>query len=290
MRLWPIALCALLLAGPAHSATISIVNGSDNTVCSGISGGTCSGDSGVFGTDFGAAWDSTASGGGTATLGSTAQAFISANGVVAIDGGGDGTKNLNFNRNFTLNITAGGSESWRVDLNASILGLHAQRGDGAASAVGNQQDGSTSISTVTTTVNGSNYNIGGSSRSVDCANSCESSAQFSNSLATTTVLTGTGNASVGITLDFDLSAFTNDGCNGSICSSASGGEESGTLFGRQSVIDQAVDEYSTWGRSIGPDGYNGTFTLTVVPEPSTALLLVGGLGGLALFGSRQKRS
>ena len=91
-----------------------------------------------------------------------------------------------------------------------------------------------------------------------------------------------------VSISFSLEALSRDGCSGFICSSASGGEEAATLFGFNDVTDQAVDNYSTWGRSQTPDGYNSTWTLNVlnVPEPVTAGFLALGLTGLAAIGRR----
>ena len=288
MRLASIALI-LLLASPAWSASITIVPLTDNTQCGGIGGTNCNQNGS---TDYGASWASIPGAAGTMPyiVGSTSTT-LAIDAHVAIDGGGTATKTLLFNRTFRVDIVTDWEFStWDVDLNASILGLHAFRGDGFGSSLGNQNDGSNSISTVVTTVDGTNYNIGGSSLTQDCSGTCETSTQFSNSTSPANVLTGVGSGSYFVTVDFDLSATTQDGCTGFVCSSASGGEESALLFGTENSTDQAVDNYSTWSRAIGPDGYNSTWTLNItsVPEPGTALLLMAGLGGLIAFGSRQR--
>lgn len=296
MRSLFVAVCLLFFAAPAWSASITITPLADNTVCGGLSGSQCSGDSGIFGTDFGASWNTSVGAAGTlgAGLVGSTSTTMAINAGVSIDGGGDNSKTLSFNHTYQLDIVLDfpGQSAWTVDLSASILGIHAFRGDGTASAVGNQQDGSNSISTVRTTVNAVDFDMNGSSRTEDCANNCEKQFQFSNSTGSLGVLSGTGNASVVVSVDFDLTAVTNDGCSGFVCSSISGGEESALLFGAENQTDQAVDNYSTWGRAIGPDGFNSTWTLnvTAVPEPSTALLIGLGIGGLMLSRSSPRRN
>lgn len=269
-------------------ATIAVSLTSDNSVCANNgSVGTCFMNNAVFGVDSGMTWNTTNSGisGDIATVGSTSTNF-GINAVAAVDGGSDTTVQARLNFDLLLDIVVDGPDStWNVDLSQSALGLFGLRGDGTASAVGTQSSGSASISQITTVVGGGNANFTPSpaSRTDNPSNNGTSSGQFSGSRLDNGILSGTGSQSVAVNIDFDLTAFSNDGCSGFICSSISGGEEAAVLFGDQSAMDQAVDDYSTWGRSIGPDGYDSTWTLNVtyVPEPGTAILLGLGLAGFA---------
>ena len=293
------AAAALLLALPAGSATLTVALSSDNSSCAnGTSNNTnessaCAQNGSGTADDWGAVW-STA--GGTSSnlvgLGSTSTAFSIDATVAADDGGADVGQGgdrwiqaaLDFDLTLTVDVDDPGAE-WNIDLSQSVLGLFGLNGDGTLSAVGTQNNGSAEISPITTVVDGSNYDFSATpgSYSNNPSNNSSASQEFSGGRNDNTILAGIGDAVFNVSIAFDLEAFSNDGCSGFICSSASGGEEAAVLFGGGNAIDQDVDNYSKWGRSSGPDGYDSTWTLnvTVVPEPTTGLLVALGLAGLA---------
>ena len=305
-HLCALALLFLLASAPAGAATITVALASDNSSCNnGTSNNTVESSacfqngSGTF-DDWGADWNATA--GGTSTdigfgVGSTSSTFSIDAKVAADDGGADAGQGpdrwieakLDFDLTITIDVTT--NAQWTVDLFQSALGLYGLNGDGFGSAVGTQDDGSGELTTILTTVDGSpfNFSVSPASFTENPSGSSSDSQQFSGSLNSAGVLAGTGDAAFNVSISFDLEAFSNDNCSGFICSSASGGEEAAVLFGLTSgVIDQDVDDYSFWGRSAGPDGYDSTWTLNVnvVPEPTTGLLLGLGLVGLAAYRRR----
>ncbi|MGH0033772.1 MAG: PEP-CTERM sorting domain-containing protein [Myxococcota bacterium] len=287
-------LCALIAtlaltatSAGAHTLSISIV---DNSSCN---PGTCSQNGSGLADDWGMVWNSSASGasfgGGSGSSGSGTLAFNA--GVAADDGGDlDGDRNVVLSVSFdiTLDIDVAGSTAWELDISQSVLGLFALRGDGTASAVGNQDDSLASITTIANSLTGG-FSASPTSYQEDCSNNCQKSQQFTGGRNDLTVLSGSGDFDTTFTVSFDLRALSNNGCSGFICSSASGGEEAGVLFGVDDVTDQAVDNYSTWGRSLTPDGYNASFTLNIVPEPATALLTLVGLAGIGAARRRPRR-
>ena len=289
----------LLLAGPAGAATIGIAVGGGGSCFNGTANntsesGACAQNGSGTGDDWGAAWSHSATNAPNLVgVGSTSAAFAIDAKVAADDGGADVGQGadrwvraaINYNITLTIDVDYAVSD-WTVDLNQSVLGLFALRGDGTLSAVGTQNNGSADVSLFNITVNGSGYDFSASpsSYSNNPSNNGSASQQFSGGRYDGGVLSGTGDGVYNVNIAFNLDAFSNDGCSGFICSSASGGEEAAVLFGyAPSVMDQAVDDYGTWGRASTPDGYNSTWTLNVatIPEPSTALLVLIGLAGLA---------
>ena len=293
---------ALLLAAPVTAATISVSLASDNSSC--INGesnntgssSTCSQNGSGTSDDWGADWATTNGTSGVLTgVGSTTAGF-SIDGKVAADDGFSGDRFIRGVLDFDITIAIDVDEplaEWTVDLSQSALGLYGLNGDGSASAVGTQDNGSADMSTILTTVDGSpfNFTVSPSILSGNPSNNGSQSAQFSGSRGDSGVLSGIGDGVFNVNISFNLDAFSNDGCSGFICSSASGGEEAAVLFGLNSgVIDQDVDDYSYWGRSAAADGYNSDWTLNVIvaPEPGTGLLVGLGLTGLAAARRRRR--
>ncbi len=208
----------------------------------------------------------------------------------------DLSKNLGFR--VTINVTTAlALEEWELSLDAIANGGLADKADSSAGCCdsGNPRDGwvnATDLSVLssgaTATYNDiSNPGTGGNWNPLGSANNGGSAAASFGSGADSAVFIGTGNAT--ITLDFTWSVSLN-----SDSSTLRDGNEMGYMFGQDdgdlsgSVTGSFNPGYNTnaggiWNRDQSADGYfvSGTIITTVVPEPSTALLLGMGLMGLA---------
>ncbi|HNP16615.1 MAG TPA: hypothetical protein PKI99_09150, partial [Terrimesophilobacter sp.] len=191
---------------------------------------------------------------------STAVGFSINAGVSTDDVGGDSFVRGQVRYSLTITVDADYStDFWEVDLNQSILGLLALKGDGTASAVGTQNNGEAQISSITVSavgglVNTGNLNFGVSNGSLidNPSNNSSSTREFSGSRGTdVAIASGIGDGSFTVTIAYDLDAFSNDGCTGTICSSISGGEEAAVLNGfdnADTTGNPSADQYGTWGR------------------------------------------
>lgn len=293
-----VVLSLALLAGGADAATLSLssvtnsstcvtANGDDgndredpyniaNDACSEPLGGS---DSNFMRLNNTGTTSSSANPGGSTSVG------FSINAGVAADSAVDGQDEYERGKvRYTLgfNVTATAVEDWTVDVAQNVLGLFGLAGDGAATAVGTQVDGNAGISPITVVANSNNvsFSAAPSAFTGNPANNDEASLQFSGSRSDNTIASGTGNGAFAVTISFDIDAFSNAGCSGFICSSASGGEDAAVLMGYDNVDDCCggtvdrirADNYSEWGRAVGPDGYNSTWTLNVATDCGNGVL------------------
>jgi hypothetical protein len=290
---------AALVAGPASASTISVSILSDVSSCQqgfndGVTAdGVCSTNGAGTFDDWGANWSaaggtsSNLAGVGATSTGLTIDAAVAADdGGIDVGQGGDRWIRANVSYNIQLSVDVDApSYVWSVDLVQGALGLYGLRGDGTLTAVGTQNNGAARASSIAVSVDGNPFNVTvlPTNLTTNPSNNGSASLQFAGNRNDLGILSGTGDGTYNVSISFNLQALSRDGCTGFICSSASGGEEAATLFGLGGVIDQAVDDYGTWGRAQGPDGYGSTWTLNVleVPEPWTLALLVLGFVGLA---------
>ena len=273
----PVAVVALLslvliAAVPVRAATLSLDSVTNNTTCgqSGSNGsqsnrvnyGSCPTGDGRF-----AVSDS-----GTTSNSASAPASAEVNfnilSGVAADGGGDTYRYGSISYTLDFSVDASSGEKWSLDVGQNILGLYGLKGDGTGSAVGSQRNGSAGASAVTVDVDGQDLSFAPDPQSYsnNPSGSGSASREFSGSNSSSAVVSGSGDGSFSVTIEFDIGAFSNDGCSGFICSSLSGGEEAAVLMGYDDVFNLSTtraDNYSTWGRSSSADGYTSTWTLNL---------------------------
>ena len=280
MRFFVVALLLLFAAGSAeaHTFSLSVANNSvcgqgdslhSNASTAGYpDGATCFEASGLNDTNVAVLNDTGSDsdvGGGVVTLTNTF-AFDAAVAVDAFIFNNEYQElNVSYALTFTID-TDDPADPWTLSLDHDAMGLLGLHGDGTASAVGTQDDGHAHISALTLSGDVTTSLLANQAFNDNPSNNSQSSQTFSDSAVGVAVASGTGDATINVTIDFKLDAFSNDGCSGFICSSASGGEEAGVLFGVNDATgrgDVDVDEYSEWGRAVGPDGYNSTWTLDV---------------------------
>lgn len=280
----------LVAAGAAQGATIAINSITNTSTCVTANGddgndseqayhpsnAACSEPLGGSDSNFMRLGNSGTTSSSAAPGGSTAVGF-SIDAGVGVDSAVDGQDEyergkIRYTLGFTVNATA--VENWTVDLAQSVLGLYGFAGDGTATAVGTQVFGNAGISTINVDVGATDvsFTAAPASASSNVANTgTQSAGPFGGSRNDSTVASGTGSGSFTVTIAFDIDAFSNAGCSGFICSSASGGEDAAVLLGYDNVDDCCggtadgikADNYSTWGRAAGPDGYNSTWTFNV---------------------------
>lgn len=280
MRIAALLLPILLLAGGANAHTLSLAvtnnstcgtgngNHSPGTLANYPNGSTCFEASGLNDTNVAVLNDTGSDsdvGGGVVSLTNTF-AFDAAVAVDAFIGNNEYQElNVSYDLTFTID-TDDPADTWTLSLDHDAMGLLGLHGDGTLSAVGTQDDGHAHISALNLTGDVSTSLLANQPFNDNPSNNGQNSQTFSDSGTGIAVASGTGDATVQVTIDFKLDAFSNDGCSGFICSSASGGEEAAVLFGvddASGLGDVDADEYSEWGRAVGPDGYNSTWTLDV---------------------------
>lgn len=280
MRFVALLLPILLFAGGVHAHTFSLSvtnnstcgtgngNHSPGGLASYPDGSTCFEASGLNDTNVAVLNDTgndSDIGGGVVSL--TNSFAIDA--AVAVDAfiGNNEYQELNVSYDLTFTIdTDDPTDAWTLSLDHDAMGLLGLHGDGTLSAVGSQDDGHAHVSALNLSGDLTTSLLSNTPFNDNPSNNGQNSQSFSDSAAGIAVASGTGDATVQVTIDFKLDAFSNDGCSGFICSSASGGEEAAVLFGVNDATglgDVNADEYGEWGRAVGPDGYNSVWTLDV---------------------------
>jgi|GEM_PF-3426340 len=295
------ALALIGLSGSADAATITITSVANNTTCVTANGdngndaeaayntaaAACSEPTGGADSNFMRVSDSGATA-SSASPGSSTSIDFDIDAGVAADSATDFSDEYEQGKvryALGVDVTALVVENWTVDLAQDVLGLFGFAGDGTLTAVGTQVDGNAGVTTINVDVDTSDFSFSASPSAAadNPSNNAESSVQFSGSRSDSGVASGSGNASFTVTISFDIDAFSNTGCSGFICSSASGGEDAAVLMGYDNVDDCCggtidgirADNYSQWARAVGPDGYNSTLTLNVTSDCGNSVIDAG---------------
>jgi hypothetical protein len=283
----------VLAASAATAATISLGTITNNSTCVtadvddgnaseqpyNVGNAACSEPTGGADSNFFRVTNTVLTSSSAAPGGSTSVDF-SIDAAVGVDSAVDGQDEyergkIRYTLNFAINATA--VENWTVGLSQNVLGLFGFEGDGPATAVGTQVFGNAGISTINVAVGATDLSFSPAplTASSNVANTgTQAFGPISGSRNDPVVVSGTGNGAFSVTIAFDIDAFSNAGCTGFICSSASGGEDAAVLLGYDNVDDCCggtvdrinADNYSTWGRAVGPDGYNSTWTFAVTSQ------------------------
>jgi hypothetical protein len=282
---------ALLLvsAGAAGAATITINNVTNNSTCVVSNSDNGNDSEAPYNVGHSACTEPTLGADGnfmrltnTGTAAATAPPGNSASVQFNIDAGVAADSAVDFGDEYErgkiryalgIAVTATVVENWTIDLAQNVLGLFGFAGDGTATAVGTQVFGNAGITTIDVDVDATDYSFTPSpaGASSNVSNNGQQSFAFAGSRGDSAIVSGSGNSSMTVTISFDIDAFSNTGCSSFICSSASGGEDAAVLLGYDHVDDSGggtlegirADNYSTWGRAVGPDGYNSTWTINV---------------------------
>lgn len=268
-------LACLLVAAPAGAATLAITTVTNNSVCIRADSDNGNDDQSAYNTGSGACSEllpglgdsnyfrvssSGATSSSTSVPGSTSVAF-NIDAAVMVDAFVLANEYQKGEVRYTLlmNITAGPTETWTLDLNENLLGLLGIRDD---FDIGTGSNANAGVTNTTVIVDGNAVSFTSAGSLTNNDNSV--SLQFSGSRNQLAALSGTGNHSFNVTVAFDIDAFSKSGCSGFLCTGNP--DEAAVLAGLNDIsgdLTADADEYATWGRSVGPDGYNATFTLHV---------------------------
>jgi cysteine-rich repeat protein len=155
---------------------------------------------------------------------------------------------------FTLEISGTGGADWDLVIDQQLQGLLTTVSDGDGSA---------------------NAGATGAALTLDGGPPLDFAAPVSRSAGGTgsqpfsasrigDVVSGSGDTTLSGSLEITIDAYSD--CGGLLC--LGNADEGAVLFGLDDVsssIFVSADEYSTWGRAVGPDGYRVTFTLDAGP-------------------------
>ncbi len=293
---------ALLAASAADAATISLTLITNNSTCitANTNGGNddedpynpanaaCSEPLGGSDSNFMRLANSGLAS-ASASPGSSTSISFTIDAGVAADSAVDGQDEYEWGKirySLVFAVTATVVENWSVNVGQFVQGLYGFAGDGAATAVGTQDFGNAAISIIDVDVGATDLSFGVSltgALSNVSNNGTQSAGPFAGSRTQNGIVSGTGNGTFSVTIAFDIGAFSNAGCSGFGCSSASGGEDAAVLLGYDNVDDCcggtvdriSADNYSTWGRAVLPDGYNSVWTLNVTSNCGNGVINAG---------------
>jgi cysteine-rich repeat protein len=268
-------LACVLVAAPAGAATLAITSVTNNSICIRADSDNGNDDQSAYSTGSGACSELTPGFGdsnyfrvsssgavsaSTSVPGSAAVPF-SIDAAVVVDAFVTQNEYQKGEVRYTLvmNVSAGANETWTLDVSESLLGLLGIRDDGD---IGTGNNANAGVTNTTVAVDGIPLNFTSAGSLTNNDNNV--SQQFSGSRVQAGVVSGTGNDSFNVTIAFDIDAFSRSGCSGFLCTGNP--DEAAVLVGISDISGESTtdaDEYGTWGRSVGPDGYNANFTLHV---------------------------